>query len=70
MLCTLMPSSISMCDALLSEQDVRALESTFSNLPVNHIVLSIRPLSKHFKKWADERLGKRSNQVAPSSEVP
>ena len=58
-----------MCDSL-PELDSSSLESTFSKLPCNHIVLLVRPLSKHFKQWSDGHLAERCNRVDPSAEVP
>ena len=62
------------CVMLPSELDLPSLESTFSSLPLNpplnHIVLSVTPLSKHFKHWADKQLEERGKRVDPSAEVP
>ena len=59
-----------MCDAVTSELELACVESAFSTLPFNHIVLSVKPLSKHFKQWAKEQLAGRCNLVDPRAEVP
>ena len=58
------------CEPLSDELNLPLLETTFSRLPSNHIVLLVRPLNKHFKQWADKQLADRCNRVDPSAEVP
>ena len=59
-----------MCEPLPNELDIPSLEYVFASMPSNHIVLLVRPLSKHFKQWTNGQLAERCNRLDPSPEVP
>ena len=57
-----------------NELNLPCLERVFShlhaNLHANLLVLTVKPLSKHFKTWVDKHPGARGHKLKPAAEVP
>ena len=52
------------------ELDIASLQHVFSFLSRNHLVLSIKPLSKHFKEHVRITQQSKADKVAASNDVP
>ena len=66
-------SSVGMVFPQPVQLDIDPLQHILSFLFSNDLVLSAKPLSKHFKQYVENRCraqGRKSDKVDPSSEVP
>ena len=52
------------------ELDNASLQHVFCFLSRNHLVLSVKPVNRHFKEFVQRQQQGKSNQVAASDEVP
>jgi len=58
------------CSSGSRDLDLASLEKIFDSFPPNYLVLSVKPLSKHFRQWVKEQHTSSSNVIDASLELP